>query len=132
MKPSKDNIHKILVVTLSNLGDVVLTLPVFGALIENFPRARFHALVGPSAQSVLEGHPKIDKVFMHQKKSGWRQKLEFLKQIRAQRYDLIVDLRHSLIGLFGGAKFRNSYLNHSRRTLHRATRHLRVLKGIFC
>ena len=41
-------VRKILVVTLSNLGDVVLTLPVFRALKKAFPAAVLDAVAGPA------------------------------------------------------------------------------------
>ncbi len=130
MKPDKNNVRKILVVTLSNLGDVVLTLPVFQSLAQAFPGAQIHAIVGAGAREALEGDTRIQKVIPYNKRMRWAEKIKFLGQIRQERYDLIIDLRHSLIGFFGGARFRNSYFNFSRKRGHRAGIHLRSLRGI--
>ncbi len=125
-----ERIHKILVVTLSNLGDVVLTTPVFESLARAFPKARLDAAVGKNAVVVLEGHPSIRRVILLDKKNSFLKKVEFLREIRRERYDLIVDLRYSPIGLLGGSKYRNAYFRYHRKTRHRALKHLRALRGI--
>ncbi len=130
MSSSQENIRKILVVTLSNLGDVILTLPVFQSLIEKFPKAEIHVVAGPAAQAVWEGDGRIKKVTAFNKKISWAGKLAFLKGIRDERYDLIVDLRRSLIGLLGGARFRNSYFIFPKKRMHQSLRHLCALENI--
>ncbi|MGH7197415.1 MAG: lipopolysaccharide heptosyltransferase II [Candidatus Omnitrophota bacterium] len=129
MKPP-DKVRKILVVTLSNIGDVILTLPVFQSLLRAYPGALLHAVVGEGAKEVLEGDARITQVIPYNKRMSWSEKFRFIRAIRGERFDLIVDLRKSLIGLFGGGRFRNSYLDHSKKSLHRAKRHLRALEGL--
>ena len=130
MKPDTQNIRKILVVTLSNLGDAVLTLPAFQSLSENFPKAEFHVIAGPSAQDVFHSDTRISKLMLYDKKMSWPAKIVFLRSIRREHYSLIIDLRHSLIGLLGGARFRNSYLSFSSRTVHRSKKHWASLQNI--
>ncbi len=130
MKPSPDKVRKILVVTLSNIGDVVLTLPVFQSLIRAYPGAEIHAVVGEGAKALLEGDPRINKIIPFNKRMPFNEKIRFLFAVRAERFDMIIDLRRSLIGLLGGARFRNSYLERSKKSLHRVKRHLRALKDL--
>ena len=54
MIAADEKIHKILVVTLSNLGDAVLTLPVFQTLIQNFPEAKIHVVAGERTLEVFQ------------------------------------------------------------------------------
>ncbi|HEX4047659.1 MAG TPA: hypothetical protein VH309_07490, partial [Elusimicrobiota bacterium] len=54
--------HKILVIRLSSLGDVVLTGPVYKNLKAHWPDARVCVLVKPQFAPVLEGHPGVDEV----------------------------------------------------------------------
>jgi heptosyltransferase-2 len=54
--------HKILVIRLSSLGDVVLTGPVYKNLKAHWPDARVCVLVKPQFAAVLEGHPGVDEV----------------------------------------------------------------------
>lgn len=130
MKPGVKPIHKILVVTLSNLGDVVLTLPVFQSLATAFPRAEMHTVVSDRAKEVFENDERIKKIIVYEKRVSLGEKITLLKQIRRERYDLIVDLRRSLIGLLGGARRRNSYFHFTDRRMHRTERHLLSLKGL--
>ena len=123
-------INKILVVTLSNLGDVVLTLPVFQSLYEAYPEAELHAMVGPSAGMALENDPRLHRIMIYDKRKNLAEKWKLLKQIRHEKYDLIVDLRHSWIGLLGGAKKRNSYFKFSNSNQHRVDKHLSALNGL--
>lgn len=121
---------KILVVTLSNIGDVVLTLPVFGALARAYPRTRIDVIVGEAAKPVIESCPGLGRITVMDRRSGIGGRLSLLRQVRAERYDLIVDLRRSYIGLFGGAEKRNSYNLLGGLPRHRAERHLAALRGI--
>ena len=123
-------VRKILVVTLSNLGDAVLTLPVFQALHQAYPRAQMHALVSANAKTVLENDARIQRLIDYDKKKGFFEKLRLLRQIRHERYDVIIDLRRSFIGLFGGAKVRNNYFKFMRKNQHRVDGHSSALKGI--
>ncbi len=121
---------KILVVTLSNFGDVVLTLPVFQSLLTAFPGAEMHTVVSDRAKEVFQNDERIKKIIVYEKRASLGEKFTLLKQIRREHYDLIVDLRRSLIGLLGGAKRRNSYFRFTDRNRHRAERHLSALTGI--
>ncbi|NCO84435.1 MAG: glycosyltransferase family 9 protein, partial [Nitrospirae bacterium] len=47
-------IKKILVIKLRHIGDVLLSVPVFRALRENFPEAHIAALVNSGTEEVLE------------------------------------------------------------------------------
>ncbi len=44
------------------IGDLLLSLPVFQTLRENYPQARITALVSPYAKEIVQGHPAIDAV----------------------------------------------------------------------
>ena len=124
-------IKKILIVTLSNLGDVVMTLPVFGLVREACPSASVDVIVGSGGRDVFEGDERLRRVILYDKKATLSQKWEMLREIRAQKYDLILDLRRSLFGLLGGARYRNSYFSilPGKRS-HRVLRHLYVLKKL--
>ena len=130
MIQSPNKIQKILIVTLSNLGDVILTLPVFQSLIENFPKAELHVLVSPSAADVFRGDARILRIIIYDKKITWREKWRYLKKIRGEHYDVIVDLRRSFFGILGGAKFKNSYIRFPCHKGHQAGKHLNALNNM--
>ena len=91
---------KILVVRRDNIGDLVLTTPVFVALRKHFPGARIEALVNSYNAPVLEGHPDIDAVHVYTKskhrESAWDALPEWagrLRQglaLRAERFDHVL------------------------------------------
>lgn len=89
------DIKKILVITLSNIGDVVLGLPVIGVLRNNFKEAHITVVVGPRAREVFDVDPRIDRMFVYDKLLPFWGKIKFLFDLRKERYDLIVDLRNS-------------------------------------
>lgn len=59
---------KILVIRRDNIGDLILTTPVFGALRARFPEASIEALVNSYNAPVLAGHPHVDRVHVYTKR----------------------------------------------------------------
>lgn len=97
--PNLYNVKKILVIKHRHLGDVLLTAPVFRALKKALPEAEIHAYVYAESIPMLEGHPAIDRFIGYQrswKKLGLIKRLyaewKILKQIRDERYDLVINL----------------------------------------
>jgi len=89
--------RRILVITLSNLGDVIMTTPVIMALATRFPAAQLTVLAGPKASALLEKSPHLHQVVVYDKKADWRAKGRLLRELRKGRYDCVVDLRHTPI-----------------------------------
>ena len=87
----------ILVVTLSNFGDVILTTPVIMALVRKYPAARITVVVGPRAKSVLQRSPDIHEIVIYDKKASFREKLKFIAELRKVKYHRVVDLRNTMI-----------------------------------
>jgi len=85
------------VVSLSNIGDVVLTLPVVDILRAAFPDAELHLMVSPKAKSLFDENPYITRVVVYDKKMLWREKLAWFLELRRFRFDLVVDLRNSML-----------------------------------
>lgn len=131
MKIDRDKVKRILVINLSNIGDVILTTPVIQALRENFSRAQIAVLVGPRAFSVFKSDRRIDKKIIYDKGIAWRNKLGLVNRLRHEKYDLVIDLRHSLFGLLLGARYRTPlFLKAPRSLLHMKDRHLWKLETL--
>ncbi|MFA5094512.1 MAG: glycosyltransferase family 9 protein [Candidatus Omnitrophota bacterium] len=96
--------EKILLVTLSNIGDAVLTLPVIGALREQYKGALIDVIVGPRAAEIFDSDPRINRAYIYDKSASPLAKLLLMLDIRKAGYDLAVDLRNSMLGLLSGAK----------------------------
>lgn len=121
---------KILFITLSNLGDVILTLPVLQALLERYPGSRADVIAGAGVAMVFEADERIRQFIPYDKKSGLSGRLALLQKIRGERYDIVIDLRRSIFGFFSGAKQINSYFDFPKKNIHRAKRHFRALRAL--
>jgi 3-deoxy-D-manno-octulosonic-acid transferase/heptosyltransferase-1 len=101
---------EILIVKLSAIGDVVHTLPALNALRRHYPQARISWLVEEAAAGLLEGHRALDQILVSRRKS-WvkglgtpqrrrhlRELLAFVRRLRSQRYDVVLDFQASLKG----------------------------------
>src|SRR4030042_4984633 len=114
------NVKKILVIKLRQIGDVLLAVPVFRALRENFHDAYIAALVNSGTEDVISGNPLIDEIFIFDRNikkmntaMRYIKELSFLKQIRMKGFDMTVDLtsgdRSAIVSLLSGAQYRIAY-----------------------
>jgi lipopolysaccharide heptosyltransferase II len=97
--------RRILIIKPSSLGDVIHALPVLHGLRRRFPDARIDWLLSSALIDLLDGHPDLDDIIPFDRKRfarvGWslgvtREFIRFVRELRARRYDLIIDLQ----GLF--------------------------------
>ena len=87
------NIKKILFITLSNIGDVILTTPTLEALHSKFPNATFDIVGDKRSEILFKYCPYIDNFYQKNKELGWFGVLALIKKLRKKKYDLAVDLR---------------------------------------
>jgi ADP-heptose:LPS heptosyltransferase len=104
-------VHKILVIKLRAVGDVLLSTVVTKNLRLAFSEAQIDYLTEPPSVEVLNGNPYINKVHVHDRaKLGGANLIGF---VRKQRYDLVIDLfgnpRTALITRLSGARYRVGY-----------------------
>ncbi len=97
--------NKILIIRLSAIGDIVMASPVAQAIKNNNPECEIHWLCQPECKSLLDANPNIDKIILWPRKdweSFWQQKKlltlqkeinRFKKQLKAEKYDLALDLQ---------------------------------------
>src|SRR3989338_668730 len=105
---STNSINKVLFITLSNIGDCILTLPVLDYLRENIPQAKTTVMVGPLAKGIFENNPYINKLIIYDKYAPLRQKIKLFFILKKERFDLVVDLRNTLFGALLPVRFRTS------------------------
>ena len=86
---------KILVIRLSSLGDVVLAIPVLRALRRNFPKAEIQVATRSEYAELLFPSPWVDAVRSLDRR-GKGEFLAYLKGIKRERYDLVIDLHATL------------------------------------
>lgn len=88
-----DKLKTILVITLSNIGDAVMTTPVLEALHRLAPAAVIDLVADRRSAEIFNHCPYLGRVVFKEKRAGWRGTLRLVRDLRRTRYDLIVDLR---------------------------------------
>jgi heptosyltransferase III len=94
MKPSnkadmQQKPHKILVIAMRYLGDVLLTTPLIRSLRLAYPNAQLDMLVYANTTAMLEGNPDIDHLITVPNKAKLADHWVLLRQL-ARRYDLAI------------------------------------------
>jgi heptosyltransferase II len=124
-------LNKILFITLTNVGDAILTLPVIDELRSYLPQAEITVLTGPRPSELFEDNPYIKRTIIYDKHSFLSRKLGLLRMLRNERFDVVVDLRNSLFGLFLPAAYKTSaFLRIPARIKHMRDRHLYRIRDI--
>lgn len=98
-------IKNILVISLTSLGDVILTLPVVDALHHGCPQANITLVAGPKSAPLFRENPLITFVACN-KRASLKEKIRFIRRLRETSYDLVADLRNSAIPFLVRTKFR--------------------------
>lgn len=109
-------LHRVLVVKLRHLGDVLLTSPVFTVLKNHVAHAEIDALVYRDTEPMLSGHPAISRIFTVDrdwKQEEWPARManewRLFRSLRARHYDLIVHLtenpRGAVLALLLGPRY---------------------------
>jgi ADP-heptose:LPS heptosyltransferase len=89
---------KILFLSLTNIGDVILSTVLMNRILETHPNAQFDVICGPKAVDLFEGCPHVRKVIPLKKQKRKMHHWQLLKIGFSQHYDLVVDLRTPLWG----------------------------------
>ncbi|MFH1355272.1 MAG: lipopolysaccharide heptosyltransferase II [Candidatus Omnitrophota bacterium] len=117
--------NKILFITLSNIGDVILTLPGLDYLRQHFPEAKVTVLTGLRPKRLFENNPNIEKVVVYNKHARLRDKIRLFEELKKENSDIVVDLRNSLFGVLLPARYRNSpFIRIPKHLGHMRDRHL--------
>jgi heptosyltransferase-3 len=90
--------RNILVIQLGDIGDVVLATASFHALKDRLPGARVHALVRKGCCALLAADPNLVGIYESRRGGGKlsdvaRENLALIRSLRAERFDLVIDLR---------------------------------------
>lgn len=127
----KEEIKKILVISLTNIGDVVLTFPVIDILIRDFPRAELSVVVGPRAESVVLSNPRFKKVYVYDKKKSVFKQGAWVCELIKQRFDLLIDLRNTALPVLISPKYHTSIFKTRSGGIHMKDKHLKCLKSVY-
>jgi len=121
---SRREFKRILIIKPSSFGDVIHALPVLNGLRQHYGQAEISWLVNPGCAGLLEGHSALNEIILFDRKRyglvgrNFRitvEFMEFVHSLRAQMFDLVVDLqglfRSGFLSFATGAPTRIGFVN---------------------
>jgi heptosyltransferase-3 len=120
------NIRRLAVFKLRNIGDVLMITPALRALRGTFPGARLTVVVNSGTEAMLANNPHLDEVLVYERHHGKGHanlfgragyELHFLRELRRRRFDLTIGFtegdRAAWSALFSGARYRLGAVHYS-------------------
>lgn len=95
---SSEQPKHILFITLTNIGDVVITTVLLNRILKTYPNALVDVVVGPQSAPLFDAFPNLGELMVVTKKKNHGHYIDLLKKLRPRRYDVVVDLRTPLLG----------------------------------
>jgi len=123
-------VTKILFVTLSNIGDVFLSLPSLDLLCAMFPEASVTVISGKRPCTIFDHNPRVDQVIVYDRRMGFLKKIALIRSLRDQHFDCVIDLRGSFFGWGVPARYHiPAFVRIPRTIRHMKDRHLYKVKA---
>ena len=119
------NIQRLAVFKMRNIGDVLMITPALRALRETFPGARITVVVNSGTEAMLANNPHLDEVLVYQRNDDKAQgrlarmgyELSFARELRKRNFDLAISFtdgdRSAWYSLFSGARYRLGAVHYS-------------------
>lgn len=119
MQIMPEQVNKILLVSITHIGDIVLSCPTARALKDYFPHAEIDMLVSMPQGEAAYHNPYISSVIPYDIVNWQRDRVKLVKLIQALRrkkYDLALSSRHGsadpMLALLSGAALRAGFDTH--------------------
>ena len=141
------SLKRILIIQTAFLGDVVLASPIWENLHRQFPDAQLDVIVKKGNESLLAKHPFLHQVYTFDKRQKIKNLWNLGKQLRQQRYDLVINLQRfassGLLTFLARAKesrgfqknplsflFRKQYKHEMKPNWHEVDRNLQLIADL--
>ena len=121
---------RLLFVTLSNIGDMVMTTPVLETLNRHYPDALIDIVADARSSSLLRAAPYVGDIFHREKRAGLRSQLALLKALRRRSYVAAVDMRTPLIPYLVRTQRRFARRGRRAQGVHAAVEHYAVIADL--
>lgn len=111
----KSKVKKILFIRIDRIGDIVLSLPAIRTVRKFFPESRIDILLRSETKDLLLTEGSINTVIVYPSSNNFLKKLQLIKHLRNQKYDLVIDLLYdyklktAIISYLTKATFRIGY-----------------------
>jgi ADP-heptose:LPS heptosyltransferase len=87
-------LHRILIIRLSSLGDVLLTTPLLRIIKKKNPTIKIDFLIKNEFAEALQNNPNLDEIFIYKNQKNDKQIL--LNSFSEKKYELVIDLQNNL------------------------------------
>ena len=124
-------VKNILFITLTNIGDVILTTPALGTLLKYFPQAKITVVASPQTVTFFKNNPSLYNVISYSKFSPWHEKIKLLFKLRKEKFDMVIDLKNTLLGFCSGAKYKTPLFKRYNERIYKKNIFLNILKTVF-
>jgi lipopolysaccharide heptosyltransferase II len=89
---------KILILKPSSLGDVIQALPVLRLLKQHYPKAEIFWWIDSALATLLDGDPDLAGVVRFERRrwahpQNWPEMVQSIRWLRAQKFDVVIDLQ---------------------------------------
>ncbi len=118
----------ILFITSSRIGDAVLSTGVLNYCLQKYPNADVTVGCGPLAVSLFEGCPNVARIIPIHKQKYNKHWLAFWEKIARQKFDIVIDLRNTVISSFVRSKERYILSAYVDKTRHKVEQNASVMR----
>ena len=129
MQQHTDN--PVLFITLSNIGDAIMTTPVLQALHTMYPGKVIDIVADQRSSEIFFNCPFRGDIFIKNKKLFLRGVPELLKKLRRRNYDLVVDLRTDGLAYLLHARKKLSRWHRGKTGNHAVQQHMGVIASLY-
>jgi lipopolysaccharide heptosyltransferase II len=89
------DVHKILIIRLSSIGDIILTTPLLRSIRATYPLAVITYITKKQYASLLVDSPYIGELIAFDKSEGFRGLRKIKRQLRDQHFDACLDIHNN-------------------------------------
>lgn len=113
----------------TNIGDVILALPVLDTLRTNYPSDSITAIASSKTKDLLKRNDLINEVILFDKSWGPFEKLRFCLRRRGH-YQTMIDLKNSFLPLLLGVRKHTSFIRTFSNKIHIEDKYMYLIKKI--
>lgn len=118
----------VLFITSSRIGDAVLSTGLLDHIARTYPAARVTVVCGPLCVSLFEGYPLLDQIIPLKKAKYNKHWFALWRVVSRQKWDMIVDLRNSMVSRLVPAKHKFVFGSRIDQKLHKVEQNALVMK----
>lgn len=122
--------RRLLFVTLSNIGDLVMTTPALVALHAAYPDAAIDIVADPRSSELLTRCPFLGRLEHRVKREGTAGFLALVGRLRRERYEAVVDLRTDFLPWLLHARRRSARWQAREHGPHAVEQHYAVARRV--